>query len=58
MVDITDAFADDSSLQNALDAVKRLLPEIRKDGEAQRKSREIAGGCLGKLTDFMSGVSR
>ena len=57
MVNIMETFSDSSSLQNTLEVIERLLPEIRKDGDAQRKSKEIAAECLGKLTDFMSGVN-
>ena len=57
MVNIMETFSDSSSLQNTLEVIERLLPEIRKDGDAQRKSKEIAAECLGRLTDFMSGVN-
>lgn len=57
MVNIMETFSDSSSLQNTLEVIERLLPEIRRDGDAQRKSKEIAAECLGRLTDFMSGVN-
>lgn len=57
MVDIMGTFSNHTSQQDTLSEIRRLLPEIRKDEEAQRKAKEMAGECFKKLTDLLSCVS-
>lgn len=56
MVDIMGTFSNQTSLQDTLSIIRSLLPEIRKDEEAQRKAKNMAVECFKKFTDFMSGV--